>query len=143
MSNTDNYKRISCDSLHRLYLYLRVEGNIFFPKIEFDFIRSGSYREQNRYLSAFLSTSICNFHLRRFCATVMRTGRKLRTTAHHPSFYRAVRGAHICVKFASTTREPGNLLFHFVNESDITSRMRCKWPRDMVEVQVPAGWVFT
>jgi len=92
-------------SLVILRLYLYVEGNIFFPKIEFDFIRNGSYA-QNTYLSAFLSTSICNFHPRRFCTTVMRTSRKLRTMAHHPSFYRAVRGAHICTKFASTRVNP-------------------------------------
>lgn len=61
-----------------------------------------------------------------------------KTFTYRRSFYRA---RHICVKSASATRESKNLLFHFVNESDIFG-MRCKWPRDVIKVQIPGRRVF-
>lgn len=62
---------VSLVTLGNAYLHLRVEGDIaLFPEIEFDFIRSASYTPSEiRNLPAFLSTAICNFHPRRFCAT--------------------------------------------------------------------------
>lgn len=86
------------------------------------------------YLSFFLLTAICNFHSRWFCVTSVNRGRKLLRIIE-------VFISHICVKPASATRESRNLLFHFVNESDIFG-MRCKWLRDVVKVQIPGRRVF-
>lgn len=78
----------------------------------------------------FLASAIYTLHSRRrFCVGDAKTWRS--------------RGSReICAR-NTWNLAPGNLLFHFVNETDITSGMRCKWRRDAVEVQTPAERVFT
>jgi len=119
------------------FTHIFVLKEIFFPKIEFYFIQRKL--PEAKYVS-FLSTTICDFHF----PSILHHGNACRPKTSHnrasPKFLS--RGARYA-KFASATRELGNLLFHFVNVSDITSGMRCKWPRDVAEVQIPAGWVFT